>query len=66
MQIKTGRYFFSRLDLEFADNSVVWIMNPKDRSSLHPGNWLASALRDLECVTANRVANAAIQKAMYE
>ena len=64
MQIKTGRYFFTKLDLELFDNCVVYTMNPTDRSALNPGSWLTSALRDLECVLANRVANAAIQKAM--
>ena len=65
MQIKTVRYFFTKLDLDFSDNSIVYWMNPTDRSALNPGSWLTSALRDLECVTANRVANAAIQKAMH-
>jgi len=64
MQIKTVRYFFTKLDLGLADNCVVYMMNPTDRSAVHPGSWLSSALRDLECVLANRVANAAIQKAM--
>jgi len=64
MQIKTARYFFTRFDLDFADNCVVSQMNPYDITALHPGKWLASALRDLECVSANRVANAAIAQAM--
>jgi len=60
----TGRHYLNSLCLGFADNSVVWSMNPADRSAMHPGRWLASALRDLECASANRVANAAIAQAM--
>lgn len=61
---ETGRHFFSAADLNFNDNSTVYTMDPTNRSALHPGQWLASALRNLECVSANRVANAAIAKAM--
>ena len=64
MQIKIARHFFTRFDLDFADNSVVYTMNPKDRSAVHPGNWLASVVREFECVKANRVANTAIAQAM--
>ena len=66
MQTKTGRYFFTKLDLGFSDNCIVSMMNPYDVTAVSPRKWLTSALRDLECVTANRVANAAIQKAMHE
>ena len=61
---ETGRHFFSAANLEFSDNSIVYWMNPKDKTALHPGRWLSSTVRDLECVKANRVANAAIAKAM--
>lgn len=64
MQIKTARYCFTRFDLEFADNCIVSVMNPYDVTAVNPRKWLASALRDLECVKANRVANTAIAQAM--
>ena len=60
----TGLHFFRRLNLGFDDNSIVYQMDPTNRAALHPGQWLTSAIRDFECVKANRIANAAIAKAM--